>query len=233
MKRFRKRFWKEVATSSGKDAFGITLDGKPIKTPAGAELLVPNIALAEAIAKEWEAQGENVEPNSMPMFQFSLTALDRVAPQRHKIIDEIASYGASDLLCYREAQDHKLKQHQHEIWQPYLAWFEEQFEVSLLVTEGVMPITQPPKTLKRMRAIVAEYDDFALAGLHSLTTLTGSLVLGMAVAKGYVSAEKVTVAAFLDMRWQQEKWGSDEEANQLLRARIESLLEAERYLALL
>ena len=228
-----KRFWKEVATSKVKDAFGITLDGKPIKTPTKADLLVPSLALAEAIAKEWDAQGENVEPKSMPMFQFSLTALDRVAPQRHKIIDEIASYGASDLLCYREAQDRNLKQHQHEIWQPYLAWFEEQFEVSLLVTEGVMPISQSQKAVKRMGEIVATYDDFALAGLHSLTTLTGSLVLGMAVAKGYVSAEKVTAAAFLDMRWQQEKWGPDKEAEQVMRTRIESLLEAERYLALL
>ena len=228
-----KRFWKEVATSKVKDAFGITLDGKPIKTPTKADLLVPSLALAEAIAKEWNEQGENVVPESMPMFQFSLTALDRVAPQREAIIDEIASYGASDLLCYREAQDHNLKQHQHEIWQPYLAWFEEQFEVSLLVTEGVMPISQSPQALKRMGEIVATYDDFALAGLHSLTTLTGSLVLGMAVAKEYVSAEKVTAAAFLDMRWQQEKWGSDEEAEQVMRARIESLLEAERYLALL
>ena len=228
-----KRFWKEVATSSGKNAFGITLDGKPIKTPAGAELLVPNANLAEAIAKEWNEQGENVEPYSMPMFQFSLTALDRVAPQRHVIIDEIASYGASDLLCYREAQDRNLKQHQQKVWQPYLAWFEEQFEVSLSVTEGVMPISQSPQAIKRMGEIVAKYDNFALAGLHSLTTLTGSLVLGMAVAKEYVSAEKVTAAAFLDMLWQQEKWGADEEAEQLLLARIESLLEAERYLALL
>ncbi|XDZ66446.1 ATP12 family chaperone protein [Alphaproteobacteria bacterium LSUCC0684] len=233
MKAAARRFWKEVDISSGAGGYAVLLDNRPVKTPSGAAFLIPRQELAEEISKEWDAQDEVIAPDTMPMFKFAVTAIDRVTPQRQAVVDEISGYGASDLLCYREASDAVLRARQDEIWQPFLNWFAATRGIELVVAHGIMPQAQSPSARERMRALVADKDDFALSGLHCLVTVSGSLVLGLAVADGMTSAKEVSGAAFLDDLWQQEKWGYDAEADGRIKTHQALIEDAERYLKLL
>jgi len=233
MKAAARRFWKEVKISASDAGHHVLLDNRPVKTPSGAAFFVPGKDLAEEIAREWDAQQEVISPETMPMFKFAVTAIDRVTPQRQAVVAEISNYGASDLLCYREAADRQLRSRQDEIWQPYLDWFARIKGVELAVAEGIMPCAQSTTAKERMQSIVDAVDDFALAGLHCLVTVSGSLVLGLAVADAMVSARDVSSAAFLDDLWQQEKWGYDAEADGRIKSHQHLIENAERYLKLL
>jgi len=228
-----RRFWKEVALTSGDEGYSVLLDNRPVKTPAGSAFVVPGRKLAEEIAKEWDAQEEKIAPDTMPMFRFTVTALDRVTPQRKAVVDELSGYGASDLLCYRESSDRMLRSHQDKVWGPYLEWFEASKGIRLEVAEGIMPVEQSSLAREQMRALVLGADDYLLSGLHCLVTVSGSLVLGLAVAEGMVSAKEVSGAAFLDDLWQQEKWGYDAEADGRIKSNQALIEDAERYLKLL
>ena len=228
-----RRFWKDAATTPVKGGFGILLDGKGLRTPGGGKFMAPTEPLAETVRREWDAQGGEIAPDTMPMFRFTVTAIDRVIPQRDAVIQEIGKYGGSDLLCYREERDRSLKARQDAVWQPYLDWAAEAHGIALEVTDGVMPKPQPEAALARARSVVAEFDDFRLAGLHSLVTISGSLVLGLAAAEGRASAEEAGEAALLDELWQQEKWGADEEAARRIDGLKRMLAEARQYMDLL
>ena len=229
----RRRFWKEAATASVEGGFGVLLDGKGLKTPGGEGFRVPTEALAGAVCEEWGAQGEKIAPDTMPMFRFAVTAIDRVAPRRAAVVEEIGNYGASDLLCYREERDQSLRARQEEVWQPYLDWAAGAHGIALEVAGGVMPRPQPEAALARAHAVVDGYDEFRLAGLHSLVATSGSLVLGLAAAEGRATAEEAGEAALLDELWHQEKWGADEEAGRRIEGLRRTLAEARRYLDLL
>ena len=233
MKAAARRFWKEVQVSSSPAGYTVLLDTRPVKTPSGNDFIMPQDKLAEQIAREWDAQEEVIAPDTMPMFKFAVTAIDRVTPQRQVVVDEISGYGASDLLCYREAGDLRLRSRQDDIWQPYLNWFAERRGIKLNVAEGIMPLEQPQSAKDRIRAVVEGNDDFTLSGLHCLVTVSGSLVLGLAVAEGMVAAKDVSDAAFLDDLWQQEKWGYDAEADGRIKSHHALIEDAERYLKLL
>lgn len=228
-----KRFWKSTTVAEVDDGFAIHLDGRVVKTPEGAVLTIPNQHLANSIRDEWDAQEETIDPATMPMFRFTVTAVDRVTPQREAVIDEISNYGSSDLLCYREADDQALARHQHNTWQPYLEWFAKAEGVSLICTDGLMPITQDAGACTTMRGIVARYDDFTLAGLHTLVTVSGSLVIGLAMATGEVTPETGGAAALLDDLWQQDKWGYDAEADARIKANQNLLTESCRFIDML
>jgi len=233
MKPAARRFWKEVDVSIRDGGYTVLLDNRPVKTPSGAAFQIPKQGLAEEIGKEWDAQDEVIAPDTMPMFKFAVTAIDRVTPQRSAVIEEISGYGASDLLCYREASDALLRARQDETWQPYLNWFAASRGIDLIVAEGIMPQAQTPSAKDRMRALVAAKDDFELSGLHCLVTVSGSLVLGLAVADGMMGAKDISSAAFLDDLWQQEKWGYDAEADGRIKSHQALIEDAERYLKLL
>ena len=238
-----RRFWQEVAIkkiaakeNAAKNAaggFAITLDGRDIRTPSGGAFVVPTQALANAVCDEWDKQDKICEPATMPMFQFAVTVIDRVIPQRGAVIDEIVRYGSTDLLCYREAQNQILKQHQDVTWQPYLDWAASAHGIELAIGYGVIPQLQSKTALGCAHKVVAAHSDYHLAGLHALVSLSGSLVLGLAVADGFVSAGDVFQAAFLDELWQQEKWGYDKDADDSIKNRQHGLVEAQQYLGLL
>ncbi|MGC6484182.1 MAG: ATP12 family chaperone protein [Candidatus Puniceispirillales bacterium] len=228
-----KRFWKSVSIDPVEDGFSICLDGRAVKTPAGAMLALPHQGLATAIAAEWDSQTEEINPSTMPMFRFTVTAIDRVTPQREAVIDEISLYGGSDLVCYREAEDQALASRQHEAWQPYLDWFAKTEGVTLEVTSGIMPLRQSDEACRVMRDRVSRHDDFILSGLHTLVTVSGSLLIGLAIAARHVAADEGARAALLDDLWQQEKWGYDAEADQRITAHTGLIGEASRYLGLL
>lgn len=228
-----KRFYKQASAVEAGDGFGVELDGKALKSPAKAPLIVPTRPLAEAVAAEWQAQDEKIAADTMPLMSFVSTAIDRVIPQHQAVAAEITAYAGSDLLCYRAAYPAELVEEQGQKWQPLLDWASLRFDVPFAVTSGIMPISQSGATLMILGKHVAGYDSFRLAGLHTLTTVYGSLVLALAAVEGEVNMQEAFQLSQIDEEHQAEKWGRDEEA-QARRDRLKREIEAtDRYFALL
>jgi chaperone required for assembly of F1-ATPase len=228
-----KRFYREVTVESRAAGHGVALDGRAVRTPQKAELALPTRALAEAVAAEWDAQSDEIAPQTMPMMQLASTAVDRVRPRRDAVIGEIASYAETDLLCYRADGPTGLVARQASEWQPVLDWAAGQYDALLAVTEGVMPVAQPRAAVAALRAAVAECDEFVLAALYNLTIASGSLVLALAVRDSAMDPESACDASQLDEEWQASEWGRDPAAeSRRARARAE-ILAAARFLALL
>lgn len=227
-----KRFYKEVSVSPGDEGFAVALDGKPVKTPAKASLMLPNAALAEAVAEEWREQEEDITPEDMPLTRLANSALDRVATAREKVIDGTAAYGASDLLCYRAGEPPELAAAEAEAWEPYLDWLKEAHGVEAKVTSGILPVEQSNELKAALRAVVAGYDDFALAGLNMATAISGSLIVALAVAGGFAEAEDAWEVSQLDESWQATHWGIDDEALERSEANRIAFLDAAKFISL-
>jgi chaperone required for assembly of F1-ATPase len=208
----RKRFYRTVTIDDEEDGFVVRLDGRVVKSPAGAKAILPSRALANAVATEWESQGDEIDAGSMPLFSLSVTVIDRVTPQRPAIIDELVAYGGNDLLCYHDADDPELGTRQAHGWTPWIDWARATLGAELVVAAGVMPVTQPPASLGALGSAVATHDDWELGMLYRATTLGGSLVLGLAMVRDEMDSAALFETAFLDELWQAEKWGSDWEA---------------------
>jgi chaperone required for assembly of F1-ATPase len=228
-----RRFYKEATTRPGPIGWCVALDGRVLKSPAKRELYLPSQALAEAIAAEWNAQGEKVNPASMPLMQLASTAIDRVATHQAGIVDEVAGYAATDLVCYRAGDPPSLVERQSEVWDPLIAWLRQRFDASLNLTTRIVPVDQPPQALAILRRTVEAQDDFRLAALAVLTSTSGSLVIGLAVAEGRLTAAEGTAAAQLDELYQAGRWGEDAEAASRRRLQAEDMAQARRFLDLL
>lgn len=229
----KKRFYKTVGLAEEEGGFAIHLDGRGVRSPAGTAMRLPSQALANEIAGEWDAQTEDIDPASMPLFSLAVTVIDRVTPQRAAICAELTAYGGNDCLCYQDAEDNELAVRQAQGWGPWLDWARAALGADLLVATGIMPVTQPQDSLTALGRAVAAHDDWELGMLYRATTLGGSLILGLALTRGEMTAEAMFEAAFLDELWQTEKWGSDWEAEDR-RANIRTELgQAESFLALL
>jgi chaperone required for assembly of F1-ATPase len=223
-----KRFYRAVAVerAAGDAAgYGVTLDGRRIKTPARAAMALPNLALAEAVAAEWADQGEEVDPRTMPLTGLVWSAIDLVRADRARIIEELAAYGAHDLVCYRAEGPAELAARQQALWQPLLDWLALGLDAPLAVTVGVAPVAQPPAALAALRQAVAAKDDLALSALSAAVSAAGSLVIGLALCEGRIDAEAAFAAAQLDETYQIERWGEDPELARR-RAAIKADLEA-------
>lgn len=207
-----KRFWKEVGVEETGGGFAVRLDGRPIRTPAKRVLEVPTRAIADHIAREWEAQVEKVDPRTMPWTRSANAALDKVATQRDEVIAHLASYAGTDLLSYRAEGPESLVDRQRETWDPIVDWLLQRFDARLRVTLGVMPVPQDPGTLERLAQVMQPMSDFRLTAFHDLVTLTGSFGIALAAAHGLHSAPILWEASRLDENWQKEQWGADEEA---------------------
>ena len=228
-----KRFWTSAAVVGAEGGYSIALDGRQVKTPARAELVVPTAALAEAIAAEWNACGETIDPRSMPLTGLANAAIDRIAPDKAGYAEGIARFGESDLTCYRAEGPDALVRWQEEAWDALLAWARRRFDVDFATCQGVMHIAQPAETVRKLAHAVATLDAFQLAGLSPLVTIGGSLVAGLAVLEEMMPAEAAWEAVSLDDRWQLEQWGDNAEARVALDARRRDFLAAARFLELL
>jgi chaperone required for assembly of F1-ATPase len=228
-----KRFWKDVDVVDDGDGFGITLDGRRVNTPAKADLAVPTLALADAIAAEWREVGETIDPRAMPLTGLANAAIDRVAADPEAFAATLASYGETDLLCYRADAPTALAERQEARWGQLLAWARRRFDVDFEVTAGITHVAQPQATIQRLAHAVASLDAFRLAGLSQLVTLGGSLITALAVLEAIVPAETAWDAVTLDERWQAEHWGADAEAEAALEIRRRDFLAAARFLELL
>lgn len=227
-----KRFWAEARVTEAEGRFGVALDGRAVRTPAKAPLQMPTKAMAEAVAAEWDAQDGTIDPMSMPVTRSANAAVDKVGALRAEVIEMIAAYAEADMLCYRAERPESLVARQAEAWDPYIAWAREALGLNLQTTAGLIHVDQPAGTLQRASDLLAQESDFALAALHDLVSLSGSFVLGLAVARGRAGAKEIWPVSRLDELWQAEQWGADEEAESLAATKAEAFAHAERFLAL-
>lgn len=227
-----RRFYKTATISPVEGGWSVMLDGRILRSPAKRPFVLPTEALAAAIAEEWQAQGEKVDPSSMPLMQFAATAIDRLADDRNALIEEVAGYGHSDLVCYRAEEPQALAQRQEESWQPLIAWLAERYDVALNITAGIIAVEQPPHALSTFRRILEACDLFALTALAGMTGSAGSLVIALALSEDRLSADEAADAALLDELFQAEKWGSDPEAERRRAAIRADLHAAKRFHAL-
>lgn len=229
-----KRFWKAAAAVPTDDGqWRIALDGRPVRTPARALLHLPGERLAEAVAAEWQAAGETIDPRAMPVTGLANAATDHVQPNPSAFADSLARYAASDLLCYRANSPDKLIAAQAAAWDPLLHWARRRFDIDFCVTSGVSPVDQPRDTIDRLTQAVHTQDAFRLAALSPLVTVGGSLVVGLAVLEGATSVDEAWSAVSLDERWQLEQWGADEEAEKALALREADFRAGARFLSLM
>jgi len=228
-----KRFWTDVSIEREDDGWGIRLDGRPVRTPAHAPLVVPTEALARAISAEWAQCGEDVDPRAMPLTGLSNAAIDRVAPGKNGFVAGIARYAEADLACYRAEGPKALVERQARSWDLLLGWARRRFDVDFATTCDLAHIAQPPATVERLAHTVATLDAFRLAGLSPLVTIGGSLTAALAVLEKAMRADEAWDAVSLDDRWQLENWGSDADAEVALENRRRDFLAAARFLELL
>ena len=197
-----KRFYKDTAVDAVDGGFRVLLDGKPMRTPAKAVLVVPTEARAEAIAAEWDGVPEKTEINAalLPLTRLAATGLDRVPGQRAHVVDDTAKYAASDMLCYRATTPASLVQQQTETWQPLLDWAAERYGARLAVATGTTFVTQPHSALAALRTAVAAHGDLGLSALYNLTHIAGSVVIGLAISERHLPPDKAFLAAELDRK---------------------------------
>ena len=212
-----KRFYETasvVAAEGTHNGFHVALDGRVIKSPAKRDLILPNAALAAAIADEWQAQGAKIIPASMAMMTLAATAVDRVTPQRAEVIEMIAAYGGTDLICYRVTEPADLVARQQCQWQPLLEGVHAHHGARLAVADSLMPVTQSAPALAAIRAAISSYNDFELAPLHTLTATAGSVIIALAVLANHIDGATAFALSQLDESYQIERWGLDDDAKQ-------------------
>jgi len=227
-----KRFYKEVAVRDEGGRAGLRLDGKPVKTPGKAQLSVPGKALAEAIAEEWRAQGERIDPRTMPLTKLANSAIDGIEGRTEAVVDDIMAHARADLLCYRADGPEGLVAQQTKRWDPVLAWAKDALQAPLTLAQGIVHVAQPEASLAALRKEIAGLDAFSLAALHVLTSLTGSALLGLAILLKRLTPEEAWAAAHVDEDFQIGKWGEDEEAVERRRLRKTDFDAAARALEL-
>lgn len=200
-----KRFWTDVTVADR----AVALDGRPVRTPGRAPLVLATDALAGLVAAEWRGVGETLDPREMPLTGLANAAIDRVAPDPARFAADLARYGESDLLCYRADAPDDLVERQAAAWDPPLDWARRRYDVHFTVASGVMHQAQPPATIARLREAVTAQDAWTLAALSPVVTLTGSLVLALALVERAMARDAIWAAATVDEAWQAERWGVD------------------------
>ena len=224
-----RRFWTSAGTRAVDSGWEVILDDRPLRTPGKRPLVLPTRALAEALAVEWDAQGDVIDPNAMPLTRAANSAIEKVAPQFHGVATMLAEYGGTDLLSYRAEEPEALVRAQAEGWDPLIDWSATELRAPLRITHGVIPVPQDPAVLLKLQAEIASLDAFALTALHDLVTLPGSLILGLAVLRGRLDAETAWNLARIDEEFQADRWGRDEDADLAAQGRLEAMRNAERF----
>ncbi len=229
----RRRLYKEARAVAAEDGFEVRLDDRVLRSPAGSRLALPGEPLAAAIAAEWQAQGDKINPETMPMMSLACTAIDRVAARRGEIVEEVLRFAETDLLCHRADAPAELAGRQAAAWQPLLDWAAQDLEAPLRTTTGILAVAQPPESLAALRRAVEDLDDLALAALSVAVGAAGSLVIGLALLRGRLDPEAAFEAAELDASYQIELWGEDPEATRRRAVCRADLFAAARFVGLL
>ena len=227
-----KRLYQRAAAIPAAGGHGVVLDGRLLKTPGKRDLVVPSAALAAAVAAEWDAQQGEIRGETMPLTRLAGAAVDGSA-QRDAVVRQVAHYAGTDLVCYRASPPPALAARQHAVWQPLIDWAAGRYDAPLMVTNGVIPASQPAASLEAFAAVVAAHDDYALTALHAATAACGSLVIALALLSGRIDAGKAFAASQLDESFQIEAWGEDVEEAQRRAALAADIAAAARFIRLL
>jgi chaperone required for assembly of F1-ATPase len=230
-----KRIWKTVETRQADAGWHILLDAKPVKKPGGAALILPHPALAEAIADEWRQaglDGADIKPDDLPLTRLATTAIDRIPTHRPELINQLAAYGANDMLCYRAETPPTLVDREDAAWDPWLAWAAQIYGVRLTIGTGITPITQPPEATEIFAAALGLCTDAELAALGVAVPAMGSLILGLALAAGEISPQTACELATLEETFQIERWGTDDLSESRRLAILTDLQLCARFLSL-
>ncbi len=225
----QKRFWKAAEARQTEDGFTVHLDGRAIKTPAKASLVVPTLGLAKAIAEEWDAQEGKIDPGTMPVTRTANAAIDKVVPQFAEVADMIAAYGDADLLCYRATQPDELVAHQTATWDPFLQWAQTELGVMLTPVAGLMHKPQSPEALAELSCRTSAMSAFELAAFHDLVSLSGSLILGFAATFDVWNGANLWEISQVDEIWQRKQWGRDEDAVAAAEIKAAAFQDAKRF----
>ena len=227
-----KRFWQEVSVTEAEGGFAVLLDTRRVQTPGKQPLILPTRAMAEAIAAEWAAQEGEIKPLTMPVTRAANSAIERVRPQKPEVAAMLAAYAETDLTCHRAATPAELAERQARAWDPILAWAATAHGAPLMPTVGVLPALQPQSSLDALATHVAALDEFRLTALHDLVTLSGSILLGLAVAARHIDPETAWSLSRIDEEWQIEQWGADEEAAEAAAIKRAQFLQADAFWAM-
>jgi chaperone required for assembly of F1-ATPase len=225
----RKRFYAKAGVGEAEGSFTVTLDNRPIRTPSGRIITIPSRAIAEAVAAEWEAQQEMINPLTMPMTRFANSVVEAVVDRTAAVTEDIARYFNSDLLFYRAGHPEALVAREAKHWDPVLFWAADELGAHFILAEGVVHVHQPDEAVAAARAALPA-DPWSIAATHVVTTLTGSALLALALARGLLDAEAVWAAAHVDEDWNADQWGTDEEAAERRAARSVDFRAAARIL---
>ncbi len=226
-----KRFWSTTSVIRQDDAFAVRLDTRPLKLPGGPALAVPFAPLAEAVAAEWGEAPEHFTPDDLPLTRLVATAQERVRAHRAAIIGQLAAYGRNDLLCYR-ASDSALRATEDAAWSSWTGWAEQRFSITLAIATGIMPVEQGPPVHAAFMTALEEMSEYALAGLGVIVPALGSLILGLAIAADAVSPAEACRLAALEELTQEQRWGTDAEAENRRHKRAEDVAESARFMVL-
>jgi chaperone required for assembly of F1-ATPase len=228
----RRKFYRAAEVAEVGGAFAILLDARPVKTPARRALAAPTRSLAQALAAEWDAQAELIDPISMPLSRLANSIIDGVVDAPEAVVADIEKYLASDLLVYRAGGPEGLVARQAQHWDPLIEWAREELGASFVLGEGINFVAQPAGALLAARAAIPR-DPWRLGAVHAITTLTGSALIALALDAGQLSADAAWAAANVDEDWNMERWGPDELALERRRYRQAEMQAAAAVLALL
>jgi chaperone required for assembly of F1-ATPase len=215
----RKRFYAKAGVVDAADGFAVTLDDKPIRTPSGRQVVAPTRDIADAIAAEWDAQKEIIDPLTMPLTRFANSVVDAVVDRVDPVAEDVAKYFGSDLLFYRAGHPEALVVREARHWDPVLFWAAEALSAHFILAEGIVHVRQPDSAVAAARAALPD-DPWSIAALHVVTTLTGSALLALALLRGVLDQDQVWAAAHVDEDWNIEQWGVDEEVAARRAARL-------------
>jgi chaperone required for assembly of F1-ATPase len=227
-----RRFYRQAGVEEAEGGFRIVLDGRPVRTPARGFLVAPSRALAQVLATEWDAQGEIIDPATMPLTRLANSIIDGVVAAPTPVAADIGKYLGSDLLFYRAEAPQRLVERQERLWDPVLAWAREALGARFILAQGVMHAAQPEGAIAAARAAIPD-DPWRLGALHAITTLTGSALLALALARGHLTTDQAWDAAHVDEDWNMEQWGRDDIALARRAARRAEMEAAATVLALL
>ncbi len=224
-----KRFYTDAAVEPVAGGFGLTLDGRPIRTQGGAPQVVPTRPLAEALADEWRAQGEEIDPRSFVLRDLADYAIDQIAPDPAAAVARLLPYAETDTLCYRVDPDEPLYRRQQELWEPLVQAAETRHGVRMERVSGIVHRPQPPETLTTLRQVLKAHDPFTLAALETLTSLAASLTIGLLTLEPEADPDTLFAAANCEQDWQAEQWGWDALAEEGRAARLQAFRQAARF----
>jgi len=228
-----KKLYKSVSYEKVLSGFALRFDGKPARTPAGNPFILQGEALALAVTKEWQGQGETLRKDTMPLAQLACVAIDLAGARREEVIADILPYGETDLVCYRAGDIPALAKEQAEMLDPIMAWAGGRFGITLHVTHDMMPIAQPEGNKAKLAQALSGYDDWRLAALAASVKALGSLVLALALTEGHINAEEAFHLSHLEESYETRQWGDDEEKENRMRRLKEDIAATERFLSLL